>query len=213
MDDKTNTTVMSGGRLPSPANGMVLNGGVLNILGTNTGGSNESVGSVYVLGGNSTIMVTSGTGGAASPVIFTIDAIAQRVTGATINFEAGAGQVLGGSGAADEIVVPGAVLTGNILPYATVTDSTGNVTVTTTPTATTVNSGGFNLATLNGSNVVALTTYQPLSATSGNSPTDNVLVSATTPTPIASDVINSLFIVGSGINVKGVAGLAPPHRP
>ncbi len=91
----------------------------------------------------------------------------------------------------------------SIIPYATVTDASTAVTI---GGSGATNSGGYNLATVNGSNqLVALTSYQALSTTGGNSSTDNVLV-LSTPAAIATDTVNALLVVGDGVNVKGAAG-------
>ena len=54
--------------------------------------------------------------------------------------------------------------------------------------------------------LAALTSYQALSTTNGNNPTDNVLVNSTPATPIASDTINALLVIGDGVNVTGASG-------
>src|SRR5205823_4829711 len=51
--------------------------------------------------------------------------------------------------------------------------------------------------------VVALTAYQALSTTGANTAADNVLVTASTAMTAVSDTVNSMLIVGNGINVSG----------
>ena len=172
-----------------------MEGGTLNILGGSSG-AQESLGVVNLLGGNSTIRLNAPT----STANLSIGSLSKASAGATIGFLAGANQKFG---VADQITFGGSPLPfgGNVIPYATVTDATTSVLVGATPTT---NSGGYNLATVNNSTqLVALTNYQALSTTGGNSSTDNVLVNATPSTPIATDTVNALLVIGDGINVTG----------
>ncbi len=207
LSEFSTTTINVGGVLTVDDTGTLLanrlgdgdlqmNGGTLNILGGSSG-AQEALGQISLLGGNSTIRLTT----PASTAALAVGGLARNVQGATVDFLAGSGQKFG---VADQVTFGGLPqLTGNILPYATVTDATTSVTI---GGVSTPNSGGYNLATINGSNeLVALTSYQALSTTGANSSTDNVLVTST-PAAILTDTVNAVLVIGDGVNVKGATG-------
>ena len=175
--------------------GLTLNGGTLTILGFNgSGTSTEGFGAgVFLSAGNSTISTTAGTGG--NIVQLQLSDLV-RDPGATVNFQAPLTQTLTGADQilASLVTVAGINLSsGNVIPGATVTDGTTFA----------GNTSNYNLAEFNGTGVVAFTAYVPLLANGLNLPTDNVLVSSGTfanPGAILTDSVNSLLVVGNGIN-------------
>ncbi len=197
VDDTTADGGNQNGRInPAAVSGLTLAGGTLNLLG-GSGGSTESFTSLNIYSGNSTIF-TNSTGGNA---IISAGSLT-RNSGATANFQAATGQLMGS--AADQVnfsTAPTSFEIGGILPFATVTDA--NTTDHLTGGGTVSNTAGYNLATLGANGITALTTYQTLSTTGGNSSTDNVLVTATPATGVAAEAINSLFMLGDGINISG----------
>ena len=140
--------------------------------------------------GNSTINVANGTGQTATLTFGPLT----RVAGATVNYTAGLGQILGGSPKVTFTTAPGT--TNSVLKGATTTDATtfaGNTT-------------GFNLATYTTS-VVPLTTYSALLAT-GTVATTNYIVDSVTGSInlTGSESVNALLIVG-GFTVSGNSGV------
>ena len=136
--------------------------------------------------GASTIEITNG----GTPTAVLNLASLTRNPGATVNFVAGNGQVLGVN---DQIIVAGglaALTTSSVIAGATVTDAS--------PT-----NGGFNLAS-SGNSVVPLTTYTTLPTTGVGNPNTNYVV--TTSTALAGNFnANALLIVGDGIIVSAPA--------
>ena len=88
-------------------------------------------------------------------------------------------------------------LTHGIIQGGTVTDATSFAS----------NTSGFNLATYGANGVAALTTYQTLSTTGGNTASDNVLVTSSTALT-SSDTVNAVLFVGDGINISGGSGIS-----
>ena len=180
---------------------VAFNGGTLNFLGNNTAASTQLFGSIGFNSGNSTIQSTAGTG-AGSSVTLTATTVLGRSAGATANLVAGNGQILGSATNKIILNVPApALLNNGIIKGFTVTDGS---------------TGGFNLVTASGSPVslsaLPLASYTALSATGGNTVTQNILIDPTqtgfgAPTgAITSDTVNAILIRGDGITVSGAAG-------
>lgn len=162
---------------------VALNGGTLNLLGSNSAATSETIGTVALTGGASTVFTQAGAGQALAFNAMT----AVRNTGATVNFVAGGGQTLGSATNQVNITaVPAALLlAGGIVPFATVTDATtvaGNTT-------------GFNLATATGATGASIAAFTGYNAS-------NVLV---TGSQVLSGTVNAVLIVGDGVNVSGAS--------
>ena len=179
----------------NPTATITLNGGTFNYVGSSTALSSQTFTSPLTANtGNSTINVTNNGPNA----ILTFGSFARAAGNGTVNFSAGAGQTL--DTATNQIIfTTAATLTNGIIKGATVTDSTtfsGNTT-------------GFNLATNNGNNVVAMTltttnAYTVGLPASGSSATANYLVTSSTALT-ASESVNALLLVGDGININAPA--------
>ena len=185
------------GRLLGSSPALTLNGGTFKLLGGSGGSTENLTGGITLAAGNSTIVVNS-AGGAA-----TITAsVLNRNTGATVNYQAAASQILGST--SDEIIFGGfsstptnAASVNGIFPYGTVADGSSF-------------NGGFNLASYGARGIIALpsNSYTPQAALSfsGSDSTANVLVTSNLTLPAAGDTVNAILVFGDGITVTGPAG-------
>ncbi len=177
---------------------LVSNGGTFTFDGSNAGNSTtvQDLASATFSSGQSTVILTKGTGGS---TLLAVTGAYTRAVGATVLFQAGPTGNQTFDTSTEQITFgSGFTATSGIVVGAFVNDAstlTGGVTST------------FKMANASGTNVVAQTTYAALSTTGGNLATDNVLVTSSTALNgvTGADIINSLLIVGDGISISGNA--------